>query len=241
MEEVIKDLPAASQTRLRERFQQIRATAEPLFGQMRQVQDESARLLGVEPFDEAAFDGQQARINKMRADMTKQLSEVVKNAIKDLTPEERRRFADLLRRPKLAKKKGTPAVKRYGEMMIKDHSTADKELTAFAKKHGLKKVPADKPQTEVEKQGMQLQEQAMAGLKKLKGADFDREYLRIMVDGHDKELAKTDVYLASATNSDLKLMLEARKTTLTRHADAARELQRGNAQASAQPAPKTKK
>jgi hypothetical protein len=35
----------------------------------------------------------------MRADMTKQLSEVVKNAIKDLTPEERRRFADLLRRP----------------------------------------------------------------------------------------------------------------------------------------------
>jgi uncharacterized membrane protein len=99
MEEVIKDLPAASQTRLRERFQQIRATAEPLFGQMRQVQDESARLLGVEPFDEAAFDGQQARINKMRADMTKQLSEVVKNAIKDLTPEERRRFADLLRRP----------------------------------------------------------------------------------------------------------------------------------------------
>jgi uncharacterized membrane protein len=99
MEEVIKDLPAASQTRLRERFQQIRATAEPLFGQMRQVQDESARLLGVEPFDEAAFDGQQARINKMRADMTKQLSEVVKNAIKDLTPEERRRYADLLRRP----------------------------------------------------------------------------------------------------------------------------------------------
>jgi uncharacterized membrane protein len=99
MEEVIKDLPAASQTRLRERFQQLRATAEPLFREMRQIQDESARLLGVEPFDEAAFDGQQAKVNKMRADMTKKLSEVVKNAIKDLTPEERRRFADLLRRP----------------------------------------------------------------------------------------------------------------------------------------------
>ena len=53
----------------------------------------------VEPFDEAAFDGQQAKINKMRADMTKKLSEVVKNAVKDLTPEERRRFAELLRRP----------------------------------------------------------------------------------------------------------------------------------------------
>ena len=66
---------------------------------MRQIQDESARLLAVEPFDEAAFDGQQAKINKMRADMTKKLSEVVKNAVKDLTPEERQRFAELLRRP----------------------------------------------------------------------------------------------------------------------------------------------
>ena len=58
MEQAIKDLPAASQTRLRERFKQLRATAEPLFREMRQIQDESARLLAVEPFDEAAFDGQ---------------------------------------------------------------------------------------------------------------------------------------------------------------------------------------
>ena len=99
MEQVIKDLPAGSQTRLRERFKQLRATAEPMFGEMRPVQDESARLLAVEPFDEAAFDGQQVKINRMRADMTKKLSEVVKNAVKDLTPEERQRFAELLRRP----------------------------------------------------------------------------------------------------------------------------------------------
>ena len=99
MEQAIKDLPATSQTRLRERFQQLRATAEPLFREMRQVQDESVRLLAVEPFDEAAFDGQQAKINKMRADMTKKLSEGVKNAVKDLTPEERRHFAALLSRP----------------------------------------------------------------------------------------------------------------------------------------------
>ena len=58
LEQVLKDLPAASQTRLRDKFQQLRAAADPLFGQMRQVQDESARLLGVEPFDEAAYDRQ---------------------------------------------------------------------------------------------------------------------------------------------------------------------------------------
>ena len=99
MEQVIKDLPEASQTRLRERFQQLRSAADPLFTQMRQAQDETARLLGVGPFDEAAFDRQEAKINALRADMTKRLSQVVKNAIKDLTPEERRRFAELLRRP----------------------------------------------------------------------------------------------------------------------------------------------
>ena len=99
MEQAIKDMPEASQKRIRDRFQQLRAAAEPLFNQMRQVQDEAARLLGAEPFDEAAFDGQQAKINELRANMTKKLSEVVKNAVKDLTPEERRRFADLLRRP----------------------------------------------------------------------------------------------------------------------------------------------
>jgi uncharacterized membrane protein len=99
MEQAIKDLPQASQTRLRERFQQLRAAADPLFAQMRQAQDETASLLGAEPFDEAAFDRQEAKLNELRAEMTKKLSQVVKNAIKDLTPEERRRFAELLRRP----------------------------------------------------------------------------------------------------------------------------------------------
>jgi uncharacterized membrane protein len=99
MEQAIKDMPEASKTRLREKFQQLRAAAEPLFKEMRQVQDESVQLLGAEPFDEAAFDGQQAKMNELRANVTKKLSEVVKNTVKDLSPEERRRFADLLRRP----------------------------------------------------------------------------------------------------------------------------------------------
>jgi uncharacterized membrane protein len=99
MEQALKDLPQASQTRVRERFLQLRATAEPLFAELRQAQDETARLLGAEAFDESAFDQQESKINELRADMTKKLSHVVKNAIKDLTPEERQRFAELLRRP----------------------------------------------------------------------------------------------------------------------------------------------
>ena len=141
---------------------------------------------------------------------------------------------------KQAKLKGTAAVKRYGEMLIKDHSTADKELTAMTKKKGLAKIPADVPATETEKAEMKQTMEAMTALKKLKGADFDREYLRMMVEGHEKELAKSDVFIASANDADLKTMIEARKTSLTRHADAAKELQKGNAQASTMPAPPVK-
>jgi putative membrane protein len=135
-----------------------------------------------------------------------------------------------------AKAKGTAAVKRYGEMLIKDHTTADKELAAMAKKKGVAKIPAAAPATETEKAEMKKEHDDMAGLKKLKGADFDREYLRMMVEGHEKELAKSDVFISTAQDMDLKTALEARKTTLQRHADAAKELQKGNAQASTTPA-----
>ena len=54
--------------------------------------------LGAESFDEAALDRQEAKINELRAQMSKQLSQSVKLAIKDLSAEERRRFAQMLRR-----------------------------------------------------------------------------------------------------------------------------------------------
>ncbi|MDQ3366004.1 MAG: DUF4142 domain-containing protein [Myxococcota bacterium] len=142
---------------------------------------------------------------------------------------------------KLAQKNGTAAVKRYGEMMVTDHSAADKELVSFAKQRGIARIPAAKPATETDRADHKQQMEGMAALKKLKAADFDREYLRMMVESHDKELARSDVAMSTATDTELKTMLEARKTTLQRHADAARDLQKGNAQASAMPAPTTPK
>jgi putative membrane protein len=141
---------------------------------------------------------------------------------------------------KQAKRKATAAVRRYADMLVRDHAKADKDLVAMAKKKGLARIPMAKPETETEKQEARDQMAQTKALLKLKGADFDREYLRMMVDGHEKELAKTDVFIASATDTDLKTMLEGRKTTLQRHADAAKELQQGEAQASATPPPAAK-
>jgi len=99
MDQALKDLPEAGQSRLREKFQQLRAAADPLFGQIRKNEEDAVQLLGEEPFDESAYDRQVSKITEMRVEMTKKLSQVVKDAIKDLTREERRRFAELLRRP----------------------------------------------------------------------------------------------------------------------------------------------
>ena len=98
-EQALKGLPEASQSRLRERLQQLRSAAEPLFEQMRKDQDEAARLLGNAPFDEAAYDRQVSKIADMRLNMTKKLSQLAKTASQDLSPLERQRFAAMLRRP----------------------------------------------------------------------------------------------------------------------------------------------
>ncbi|MEJ7601283.1 MAG: DUF4142 domain-containing protein [Kofleriaceae bacterium] len=126
-----------------------------------------------------------------------------------------------------AKKVATAKVKKYGAMLVTDHTKSDKDLTALAKKKGVAKLPdAPVPATDAEKKEHEDTMAKMATLKTLKGAEFDKMYLQMMVEGHDKELAKNDTLLASATDADVKALLGKRKTTLQKHADGARALQK---------------
>ncbi len=137
---------------------------------------------------------------------------------------------------KEAQSQGTAKVKDYASTLINDHQQADKDLTAFAKAHHLTTIPADKPTTDADRQDDKDMTQAMAHLKTLKGADFDKAYLNMMVSGHDKELTKIDVEMSSASDPDFKSLLQSVKPVLQRHADQARDLLK-NPQASAdQPA-----
>jgi putative membrane protein len=70
-----------------------------------------------------------------------------------------------------------------------------------------------------------------AHIKTLKGADFDKEFLSMMVTGHEKVLAKLDSAMGTVQNDDLKTMLQNVKPTLQKHADTARDLQKTNPQA----------
>jgi len=132
---------------------------------------------------------------------------------------------------KAAQKSGTASVKSYASNLLTDHQMNDKDLTSFAKSHKLATIPADKPESDADKQEAKEMSSKAAHLKTLKGADFDREFLSMMASDHDKELGKIDVAIGAATDPDLQSMLKSTKPVLQRHADQARDLQK-NPQAS---------
>ncbi len=125
----------------------------------------------------------------------------------------------------LAKKQATAPVKKYGAMLVTEHTKADREYTALAKKKGMAKIPEEMPTTDAEKAEHAKMGEAMAKLKALKGAAFDALYLELMVAGHDQEIALNVAAQASATDADVKAQLTKRNASLQKHADAARALQ----------------
>lgn len=136
---------------------------------------------------------------------------------------------------KLAKAKGTAAVKKYGAMLVKDHAVGDKDLVAFAKKKGVAKIPADVPPTEAERKAHDEMMARMKTLRTLKGATFDREFLAMMQVGHDTEVMKLDAALPGIKDSDLAIKMKDLRPVLQRHADTARELNKNAPTASVTP------
>jgi uncharacterized membrane protein len=99
VEQALRDLPQPTQTRLREKFKQMRAAGDPLREQLRIAREETLGILSADPFDEAAYDRQVSKIDDLQLQLFKKMGQVVKEVAKELSPEERRIFAQILRRP----------------------------------------------------------------------------------------------------------------------------------------------
>ena len=78
------------------------------------------------------------------------------------------------------------AVKTFADKLIKDHTDADRTLTADAKEKGWSFDGAQSAITAPEQVAGAAEK---AKLTALKGADFDREFLTQMVTDHDKVIA----------------------------------------------------
>jgi uncharacterized membrane protein len=98
MEKALTELPQPVQDRFREKMKQTREDAEPIRDQIRDARDEAIRILAAEPFDEAAYDRQVAKISELRGQFGKRMAGIVKEVAKEATPEQRKALAEMFKR-----------------------------------------------------------------------------------------------------------------------------------------------
>jgi len=77
---------------------------------------------------------------------------------------------------RMAQQRATDAeVKQFAEMMVRDHTQSGDALRQVAQQHSIQTQP------QIEERHRDL----MDRLNNLKGADFDREYMEAMIQGHE--------------------------------------------------------
>lgn len=109
---------------------------------------------------------------------------------------------------KLAAQKGQSAdVKRFGQRMVSDHSKANAELKKLAASKGIT-LPAE----------MNAEQKAERDkLAKLSGPEFDREYMALMVEDHDKDVAAFEEEAKNGSDPDIKSFAAKTLPTLQEH------------------------
>lgn len=106
-----------------------------------------------------------------------------------------------------AQRASNPQVKQYAERMVQDHGKANDELKTIAGARGIT------PPTTVERK----HHRGMEKLGKLSGADFDREYMKQMVDDHKKTVSLFEKQAKSGKDGDLKSFAIKTLPTLKEH------------------------
>ena len=108
-----------------------------------------------------------------------------------------------------------PAVKSFAQMMVSDHTKANDELKTLAGNKGaaLPTGPDGSHQTEVQR------------LKGLKGAEFDAEYIRMMVADHEKAVVLFQAQAQNGVDPELKAWAVQTLPKLQAHLQAATGLQ----------------
>jgi putative membrane protein len=123
---------------------------------------------------------------------------------------------------KLAESKATnPEVKAFGRQMVTDHTGVNKQATELVTKLGVK--PEDNPTAQSLKAGGA---DNVKSLTPLSGAAFDQAYIDHEVAYHQQVLDAVDkTLIPSATNAELKALLEKVRPAFVAHLTHAKELQ----------------
>ncbi|MFA7667989.1 MAG: DUF4142 domain-containing protein [Burkholderiaceae bacterium] len=109
-----------------------------------------------------------------------------------------------------------PELKRYAEMMIKDHGAVDQELKALAQRKGF--------QLPVELEGGKLR--LMENLRQLEGAGFDEEYAdEVAVDAHEDAVELFEDAAEDADDDEVRAFAAKHLPALQNHLEMGRQLE----------------
>ena len=101
---------------------------------------------------------------------------------------------------KTAQQKGKSAeVKKIGGTMVSDHTKANNELMAIAKKKGVD-LSKEKPKSH-----------------SMSDANFDKEYINMMVEDHEKDLAEFQAEAKDGSDADVKAFAAKTSKVIQKH------------------------
>jgi len=107
-----------------------------------------------------------------------------------------------------------PGVKRFGEMMVRDHSEGEKTMRGLA---ASKQIIL--PDTLSVKQKKEHDD-----LAKKHGAAFDKAYVKMMVDDHKEDIEEFKHAASNANDPDIRALAAANIPILQKHLDSVQNL-----------------
>jgi putative membrane protein len=109
---------------------------------------------------------------------------------------------------KVAAEKGaSDEVRQFGQRMVDDHSKANEELMRVASSKGMTLPTAPDPKHRAE----------MQRLSALSGEKFDKEYVKMMVKDHKKDVGEFEKEAARGMDADIKAFAATTLPTLREH------------------------
>jgi putative membrane protein len=118
---------------------------------------------------------------------------------------------------KLAQQKAqTPQVKQLGERIARDHQQANDKLKSLVKgaEVELPKAVAGEHKEHLEK------------LQKAEGGAFDRQYVEMMIEDHEKDIEAFEEYAEDGEHAQLKSFAQQTLPILEQHREMAQQAQR---------------
>jgi putative membrane protein len=104
-------------------------------------------------------------------------------------------------------KASSPDVKQFGQRMVDDHSKANMQLMDIVRRKNLSVATelSGKHKSEYDR------------LSKLSGTEFDRAYVKLMVDDHKKDVSDFEKQASSAKDPDIRSFASQTLPTLQQH------------------------